>query len=245
MARAFAIFTWLMIPTFLLAQVKPSRLQEGLVLKCLVREPSIKSIHPPVIILLHGVGSNEQDLFSLADQLPADALIISARAPIQLSGNGYGWYHIDYSNAARSGNATEAERSRLLIGQFIDQVLRLYHPDPAAVYLMGFSQGAIMSYSLAITEPQKIKGIIVLSGKVLDEIKPKVSYNDKLKKVAIFIGHGTADHVLPIQYAREAHQLLAGSKVPSSYHEYDMKHEISAEEMTDVKKWLASIIGKR
>ena len=233
------------IPCCSIAQANQNGLKNDMVLKYLVKEPVARSEHPPVIILLHGYGSNEADLFSLGHELPKDALIIAARAPISLTENGFAWYHIDFSKRAPSGNVTETENSRMLIVEFIAQVVKQYHADPSRVYLMGFSQGAIMSYSLAITYPAKIKGILVLSGRLLDEVKPKINNNDRLRRVSIFIGHGTADNVLQIQYARDAHTLLSQAKVSSDYHEYTMAHEISNAEIKDIKDWFAKELKTR
>ena len=97
-----------------------------LALKYLVKEPSIKSAKLPVLILLHGIGSNEQDLFSMANQLPNQMLIISARAPYTLSQGSYAWYHMDLSSGKPVYSSEEAEKSRNLILQFIDQIKTKY-----------------------------------------------------------------------------------------------------------------------
>ena len=92
------------------------------VLHYLVREPVVKSAHPPVLILLHGVGSNEQDLFSLADRLPDDFLVISARAPIRLGDDSFAWYQVDFSTGKPVFNFEQEEKSRALLIKFIDQI---------------------------------------------------------------------------------------------------------------------------
>ena len=89
------------------------------VLHYLLREPTIKSSNPPLIILLHGIGSNEHDLFSFADHLPGKFLVVSVQAPYSLGNNGYAWYHADYSTPKPVFNKEEAEKSRNTIIQFI------------------------------------------------------------------------------------------------------------------------------
>lgn len=84
------------------------------------KEPKIKSAKPPVIILMHGVGSNEKDLFSFANQLPDSFLVISLRAPIELGKDSYAWYHLSFENGKPISNPIEAEASRLMIIDFIN-----------------------------------------------------------------------------------------------------------------------------
>ena len=222
---------------------KPA-LQNDMPLKYLVRQPLIKTGNPPVIILLHGVGSNEEDLFGLANELPKEAVIISARAPIKLSENGYGWYHINYANGAPSADPAEAETSKQLIAKFTEQVVKKYHAPHSKVFLLGFSQGAIMSYSMALTQAEHIAGIVVLSGRMLDQAKSKADII-KAKQVAVFIAHGEDDKVLNIQYARDAHNWFNQQKLPASYHEYKkMGHEISQNELMDINSWLSVNLKK-
>jgi phospholipase/carboxylesterase len=90
------------------------------------KEPKIKSPKPPVIILMHGIGSNEKDLFSYATLLPDSFLVISLRAPIKLSNDSYAWYQLNYLGDKPSADKVQAEASRLMIIAFINQ-LKLKH----------------------------------------------------------------------------------------------------------------------
>ena len=173
------------------------------VLHCLVREPKIKTDKPPVVILLHGVGSNEQDLFSFANQLPDNFLVVSARGPYAVGPDSYAWYQVDFSTGKPVIHAEQAEKSRNIILQFISQLKELHPFDDKQVYVCGFSQGAIMAYSLGLTRPDIVKGIAVMSGRLLEEVKPLIASDEKLKLLTVFISHGTNDNVLSIQYARE------------------------------------------
>ncbi len=217
-----------------------AQLHEGasFALKYLVRQPLVKGNKTPLIILLHGTAADENDLFSLAGQLPKDAIIVSARAPIELSKQSFTWYHLDIKTGEPVIDNQEADSSRKMIIAFIDQLAKQYHADPTQVYLMGFSQGSIMSYSVALTAPTKVRGIIALSGRVLNEVKPMAASKSKLQRVAVFIGHGTKDKVLPIHYSRDAATYLSSLGIKPSYHEYPIVHTISAEELKDVNDWL-------
>lgn len=202
------------------------------------KEPKIKSAKPPVIILMHGVGSNEKDLFSFANQLPDSFLVISLRAPIELGKDSYGWYHLSFENGKPIGNPTEAEASRLMIIDFINNLKNKHAYNEKRVYLCGFSQGSIMAYSIGLTVPEKIKGIAIMSGRLLEEVKPIIASKEKLKNLKVFISHGTNDNVLPINNAREANTYLKQLGINATYKEYPETHTISNTMFNDLLIWL-------
>jgi phospholipase/carboxylesterase len=217
---------------------------EELSLKYLVRQPKLNSPHPPAIILLHGIGSNEADLFSFADQLPGKFLVISARAPITLAAGSYAWYQADFSTPTPTFNLEQENKSRLLIKDFIQQIIAKYSVDPDQIFLVGFSQGAIMSYSVGLTNPGLVNGIAIMSGRMLEEIKPLIQESNQLKNLHIFISHGVLDNTLRIQFAREAVAYLHGLKLNPEYKEYSEGHGINSEMFSDLLNWLNSISEK-
>ena len=202
------------------------------------KEPKIKSAKPPVIILMHGVGSNEKDLFSFANQLPDSFLIISLRAPIKSGNDSYAWYHLSFENGKPISNPIEAEASRLMIIDFINTLKNKHAFDEKRVYLCGFSQGSIMAYSVGLTVPEKIKGIAIMSGRLLEEVKPIIASKDKLKNLKVFISHGTNDNVLAINNAREANTYLKQLGINATYKEYPEPHTISNAMFNDLLIWL-------
>jgi phospholipase/carboxylesterase len=208
------------------------------VLHYLVKHPKTESSETPLLILLHGVGSNEKDLFSFASQIPDNFLVISARAPFELGDGRYAWYEVDFSSGKPVVNNDKAEQSRKTIIQFIAQLKEKYQFDSKQIYLCGFSQGAIMSYSVGLTRPDLIKGIAVMSGRVLEEIKPLVKTNEQLKQLKVFVSHGTSDAVLGIHYARESVSYLKELGIVPKYKEYPEGHTISQEMLKDFLTWL-------
>lgn len=213
--------------------------QQHETLTYLVREPKIKSAHPPVIFLLHGVGSNEKDLFSFADKLPDNYLIISARGPVTIAPGRYGWFHVDFTPDGPKPNFEEEAHSRKLLVSFIGQMQEKFNFDTKRVLLCGFSQGGIMNYSIALTRPGLVKGIAIMSSRLLPEIKPLVPAADKLKGLNIFISHGTADQVLTVEYARSARAYLQSLKLEPEYHEYaGAVHQINAQMFSDLLNWI-------
>ena len=216
----------------------PSTAQPRTGLHYLVRQPSVVSATPPLLVLLHGVGSNEHDLFSFADQLPGEYLVVSARAPNTLGSGSYGWYRVDFSTGKPVYDAQQADASRKLIIAFIDE-LHATHPfDRKRVYLCGFSQGAIISYSVALTRPDLVQGIAVMSGRLLEDVKPLVKPSPDLSHLQVFISHGTQDPVLPAQGAYDAAAFLRSLGLAPVLKTYPAGHTISAAMLQDLITWL-------
>jgi phospholipase/carboxylesterase len=209
---------------------------EELVLQYLVREPQVTSVKNKAIILLHGVGSNEQDLFSLAGQLPLDFYIISPRGQFILGEGRYAWYNVDFSMGKPVYNSGQELSSREVITTFVEQVKEKY--NLAEVYLGGFSQGAIMSLSIGLTHPKDIQGIIAFSGRLLEEIKPLIKKNNFLQQLKVFVAHGVQDNTLPVYYARQAKDYIESLGIPLSYHEYAIGHQISNNVLHDLNHWI-------
>ena len=209
-----------------------------LVLKYKVRLPQNTTQNPPVIIMLHGVGSNENDMFGFAEQFPKKYFVISARAPFELAEGSYAWFHVEFLGDKRIINETEAEKSRIILKQFINQVVERYKADASNITLLGFSQGAIMAYSVALTSPEKVKNIGVLGGRLLEEIKPLIKPSAKLKSLDIFLGHGLNDNVMPINFANKAFEYCIKLGCNIQFKKYPIEHTISQSEIDDFKNWL-------
>jgi phospholipase/carboxylesterase len=207
-------------------------------LKYLVHQPKQKSAKPPLLVFLHGVGSNEEDLFSLADQMPGNFLVVSVRAPHTLAEGSYSWYDVDFSSGKPVFDAVQAEESRKQVAQFVKDLRSELTFEERQVYLCGFSQGGILSYSVGLSHPELIKGIAVMSGRLLEEVKPKIAAKEKLKSLRIFISHGTKDGTLGIEYARSATSFLKTLGLKPQAKEYPEGHTISKEMLADLVAWL-------
>jgi len=189
------------------------------------------------------VGSHEGDLIQLAPYLDPRFFVASARAPVTLaslrSEGSYAWFHVEFTPQGPVINPDEAESSRLALLRFIDELVETYGLDPARVYVMGFSQGAIMGFSLALTRPDKLAGLVAHSGRILPEIRPLIAPPEALRGLPVFVLHGTADAVLPIHHARASRELLSTLPVALTYREYPIGHQISAESLSDAAAWLS------
>jgi phospholipase/carboxylesterase len=211
---------------------------EELMLIYKVNEPVRSAIKPGLILLLHGIGSNEEDLFRLASKFPSGFVVVSARAPYTISPGKFTWFELGFSNGERVINAEQAEKSRLVINIFISQLIDKYDLDPKKVFLGGFSQGGIMSYSVGLTFPKKLAGIFILSSRLLPEVKPLIKSKEELQSLPIFIAHGKNDPVLPLAYAHDALAYLQPLTDNITYKEYDIVHTIGDEELADLVNWI-------
>lgn len=235
--KNFLIVTALLFSHIGFCQTAP--VMNDLCLKYLVQLPTQKQSHTPVIIFLHGYGSDERDLFELRKSFPASYMSFSVRAPYPLSGGGNQWYEMTTTNGQRDGNQEQLKNSKSLIIKFIDEVTTKYNVDKKDIYLVGFSQGAIMCYQVGLTTPGSIRGIAPLSGRILPSLKPEIKNPTALQHLRIFIGHGTDDNRIPYQDGQSANEFLTSLHLKPEFHTYQgMGHSISDAEMKDLVKWL-------
>ena len=189
------------------------------------------------LLLLHGVGSNEENLATIASLLPQGLELLLLRGPLQIGPEQFAWYQVTFTNQGPSFSEEQAEKSRQLLTQFIGEL-----PELPTV-IAGFSQGGIMSSSVGVTEPELVKGFALLSGRMLREIAPLIASGDRLKSTSAFIAHGLKDGVLPISWAEEANDWLGQLGVPLEVHFYDMAHQIVDIELADFSAWLSKTLN--
>ena len=205
----------------------------------LIQQPKEIQEKNPLIILIHGYGSNEEDLFSFAPELPENAFIVSVQAPYQVPPYGFAWYAISFdADMNKFSDDAQAIKSRDLLVEFIDELCVKYPIDQKDVNIIGFSQGAILSYALAVTYPEKVNKVVALSGYFnADIMQPKadLSVYNHLK---IFGSHGTVDQVIPVEWARKASELLKSYAISFEYKEYPVGHGVAPQNFYDLKAFL-------
>ena len=198
-------------------------------------ERKSKKKNSPLIILIHGYGSNERDLFSLIDYFPNDAYVISLRAPIELFNNSYAWYdiYLDDKNKIYDHKAAELVRDQL--SQFIDDASKNPNIDSENITLIGFSQGAILSHSISFSYPGKIKNIIAISGLVDEKIMKKTSL---IPKTNIYISHGINDNLIDYETSKESLNFYLKNNIEFIFESYEQGHGINQENLESLIKWL-------
>lgn len=212
-----------------------AQLHQDLALKYLVQLPVEKTANAPVIILLHGYGSNEEDLFGLKEIFPKNYLVASARAPYPVGATGFQWFNLN-----RMDDQPEISESRGLIIKFIEGISAKYKTDKQSVYLIGFSQGAMMSYDVGLYNPDKVKGIAPLSGRIFSSLRQNIKLaSPKMRQLKVFIAHGTADNRINVSEGKAANSYLKSIGLRPEYHEYaGMGHSINNNVLEDLSKWL-------
>jgi len=207
-----------------------------------ITRPSTLKENAPVLILLHGYGSDENDLFSFAQELPEELFIISAKAPYPMQPYGNAWYAINFdADKGKWSDNDEAIQSRDLIATFIDQVCETYPVNKDNVNLLGFSQGCILSFAVAFTYPEKLKNIIGLSGYVNEDLfttQPKEAY----KHLNIYTSHGSVDQVIPVDWARKTAPFLDNLDINYKYNEFPVGHGVAPQNFYEFKTWLQGLI---
>ena len=214
-------------------------METSLSINYLIQEPKVKKDKNPLILLLHGYGSNEEDLFSFASELPEDYYIVSAQAPYPVPPYGYAWYAIHFdADANKFSDDQQAIESRDLIVKFIDELTAKYAIDSNNINLVGFSQGAILSYAIALSYPEKINKVVALSGYFnANIITPGFEQHD-FSQLRLFASHGTVDQVIPVEWARKTSPILDALHVKHQYKEYPVGHGIHPLNFADFKKFL-------
>ena len=204
-----------------------------------IREPKVTSDKNPLLLLLHGYGSNEADLFSFADELPENYYIISARAPYDMQYGSYAWYSINFdADENKFSDNEQAKISRDLIVKFIGELVQKYPIDAKNVSLIGFSQGSILSYAVALSYPEKVQKVVAMSGYLNLDIVTNDYLKNTFSTLKVFASHGTVDQVIPIAWARKTPAILENLGIAVTYKEYPIGHGVAPQNFYDFKNWL-------
>lgn len=198
-----------------------------------------------LLVLLHGVGGAESNLLELAAGVDTDTLVLLPRGPLTLGPGQFAWFRVAFTASGPRIDAQEAEQSRLDLIRFVAQVQAAYGIAPQQTVIAGFSQGGILSASVALTSPESVAGFGILSGRILPELEPHLAAPARLAALQGFIGHGEHDSKLPVMWAQRSEALLAQLGVTYDARRYPIDHGISAAMQADFVQWLAGVLRAR
>ena len=206
-----------------------------------IRYPEQKTQNTHSVFLLHGFGSNMDDLFSLTQFFPNDWTIISLQAPIPAGFGGWAWAEIDFNNLKELPKPEQRYSSREMIVSSINTCVNDLGLNASKVHLLGFSQGAAFTLFCGLTYPKMFYGLVALCGffeykKVLDEVN-----TNEIKNLNIFIGNGIIDEIIPIHLGRMTELGLKKLDLKPVYNEYNAGHTITNDCLNDVLNWIKSI----
>jgi len=190
--------------------------------------PESERADRPLLILLHGYGSHEGDLFGLAPHLPLHPVIAALRAPLR-AGPGYSWYPLDgVTNEERAAGADAAARGIL---QWLGGI------EATSVGLLGFSQGGAMSIQLLRHAPERFAYAVSLAGFVVPGEAPADSRLAALSPPA-FWGRGTHDDVIPSSFVEATQRWLPHHATLTTRIYEGLGHSVSEAELADVLAFL-------
>lgn len=205
----------------------------------ILREPKNQKDKTPALFMFHGYGSDENDLFSFASELPEELCIISVRAPYPMQPFGNAWYAIHFDDAnGKFSDDEQAVESRDKIAHFITEAVEAYNIDKNNVTLLGFSQGCILSYAVALSYPEKVKNVIALSGYLNTDILKEGIENNNFTGLNIYCSHGSVDQVIPIQWARRAPEFLNNLNIKTELKEFPVGHGVHPNNFYEFREWL-------
>jgi phospholipase/carboxylesterase len=187
----------------------------------------------PALFVMHGIGSNEQNMLALVNGLEDSFYIFSVRGHLT-QGSGYAYFTIQGYGKPHREVFDEGINK---LANFINYASANYPIDPEKLYLLGFSQGAIVSMTLAVTLGNKIKGIVALSGYIPQFVKEEYMINVG-NHLSVFISHGEFDQVLPYEWGKENVDYFTKLGVPIAFKSYQEGHTVSEKNLQDSKLWL-------
>ena len=207
-------------------------------LQYLTRPSSLKE-NAPLLIMCHGYGSDENDLFSFATELPEELYIISLKAPYSMQPFGNAWYAINFdANQNKWNDVEQAKQSRDLIADFIDEACATLPVDKNNVTLLGFSQGTILSYAVALNYPEKVKNVVGLSGYISEDMLDDNLDAKDYSHLSFYCSHGSVDQVIPVDWARQTPKYLEALGIQHIYSEFPVGHGVAPQNFYEFRSWL-------
>jgi len=197
-------------------------------------------------LTLHGRGANAMDLLGLAPDLCGGKfLMICPQGPLETpigpGMTGYAWYPMSMGGPPDVDAILSSQRE---LEAFIERCLASYPIDRKKLALLGFSQGGVMSYSLALTHPERFAALAVLSSWLPKELQARLNVSDAVQALPTLIQHGTQDPMIEVDRARDSVERLRQLKLPLTFREYEMAHEITPGSMRELSAWLEEKVLK-
>lgn len=191
------------------------------------------------LILLHGYGADEYDLMGLASYFDANLQILSIRGFGTVMYGGASWFDIDMNvDGSLKFNIEQALESATGVATLIETLKQEGIIPDQKIILAGFSQGATIANLVTLKQPELIKALLIMSGRLTDQVDSLLQNPGSLASLPVFAGHGAHDNVIPIEYGRQIVSFWEKLPVQFEHHEYAMGHEICQEELGHIQNWM-------
>jgi len=207
------------------------------------RERPAAGIATGLLVLHHGRGTDENDLFALADLFDRKQKlhVVTPRAPLPFPGSpGHAWYQLADVGFPHAETFRETYAT---LGAFHDELWERTQLTPRETILGGFSMGTVMSYALGLGGDRPApKGILALSGFIptVEGWEPSLADRTDTK---VFIAHGSNDPIISVEFARRAHELLSAAGFSVDYHESEAAHHVDPRTLPAAIDWIDTVLG--
>ena len=204
------------------------------------------------IIILHGLGADANDFVSFAEQLDlravGDIRYVFPNAPVRpvtvFGGQRVrAWFDFYDGGFGRREDEAGLRESMAEVQALIDREIAL-GIRAERIVLAGFSQGCAMTLVTGLRAPQRLAGLLGMSGWLPLADTTAAERSEANRDVPVFLGHGTADPVVPYARGIAARDALLGLGNPVEFHDYPMQHSVSPDETRDVHAWLLKVLAK-
>jgi phospholipase/carboxylesterase len=192
---------------------------------------------PPLLVLMHGIGADENDLLPIASMLDPRLQVVSLRAPHGYA-IGYAWFNIEFGLGGIRPDVGQAHQALADLVAWLRTAPERHGTDPGRTYLLGFSQGAMMSLGVLRTAPEHLAGVIALSGRNADGLFEATADAAAIARVPLLVAHGTHDDLLPVENGRAIRDAYEGVSTDFTYREFPVGHGVNEEEIGLVDAWL-------
>ncbi len=189
-----------------------------------------------LLVLIHGWGGDEDSMWVFARKVPPGTAVISPRGPFKIAETGYSWRAIQ-SGLEGLPNFDDFRASSKSLINFIDEWCEAKGMNFPQIDLIGFSQGAALSYTMALLYPARLRSVAALSG-FIPAGGEKLIAEQLLAGKFVFIAHGRQDEIVPIEHARKAVKLLESGGAKVVFCETDGDHKVSIVCFSGLKKFL-------
>jgi phospholipase/carboxylesterase len=204
------------------------------------------------IVVLHGLGADGNDFVPIAQELALDAVgpvrFVFPHAPVMpvTINNGYrmrAWYDILGGDLVRREDEAGLRSSLAAVEALLAREHERGIPAQRTV-LAGFSQGCAMALLTGLRHPERLAGIVGLSGYLPLAASTAAERSDANARTPIFLGHGTQDNVVPLARGQQSSEFLKGLGYDVSWHTYPMAHSVAMEEVRDLNAWLLKVLAR-
>jgi phospholipase/carboxylesterase len=195
------------------------------------------------VVLFHGRGTSEHDLFPLLDELDPERRLLGAtpRGPLSLPPGGAHWYGVRQIGYPDPGtfHATYPRAAG-----WLDGLLAEHGVPPDRTVVGGFSQGAVMSYALGLGAGRPAPAAILALSGFIPTVEGFDLDLDKARGLPVAIGHGSYDPVIGVEWGRDAHERLTAAGAEVLYRESPMPHSVDPGFIPELRDWLATAVAR-